>query len=132
MKILALALFVGFVSLAIAGGDAAKKIDFTGKIGELPKSWKIGKRSVGDGWGWQWKRDEDKAAPGCVNLAQTKADKKATLNLCIFEGAGYQDLDMTVSFKAVAGEVDEGGGLMWRLRDEGNYYVARMNPIEDN
>ena len=37
-----------------------------------------------------------------------------------------------VSFKAVKGEKDQGGGLVWRYQDANNYYVARMNPLEDN
>ena len=34
--------------------------------------------------------------------------------------------------RAVAGEVDRGGGLIWRARDAKNYYIARYNPLEDN
>jgi hypothetical protein len=34
--------------------------------------------------------------------------------------------------KAVAGETDQGGGLVWRARDAKNYYLARYNPLEDN
>ena len=39
---------------------------------------------------------------------------------------------MSVKFKAVAGKLDQGGGLVWRYRGAGNYYIARMNPLEDN
>jgi hypothetical protein len=34
--------------------------------------------------------------------------------------------------KAVAGEVDQGGGLVWRAKDAKNYYLARYNHLEDN
>jgi REP element-mobilizing transposase RayT len=34
--------------------------------------------------------------------------------------------------KAVAGEHDLGGGIVWRYQDANNYYVVRMNPLEDN
>jgi hypothetical protein len=37
-----------------------------------------------------------------------------------------------VAFKAVKGKLDQGGGLVWRWQDPGNYYIARMNPLEDN
>ena len=37
-----------------------------------------------------------------------------------------------VSFKAVKGKIDQGGGPVWRYQDENNYYIARMNPLEDN
>ena len=31
-----------------------------------------------------------------------------------------------------AGVVDQGGGLIWRVKDHDNYYIARWNPLEDN
>ena len=34
--------------------------------------------------------------------------------------------------RAVAGEVDRGGGVVWRAKDAKNYYIARYNPLEDN
>jgi len=30
------------------------------------------------------------------------------------------------------GEHDRGGGVIWRAKDENNYYVCRMNPLETN
>jgi hypothetical protein len=30
------------------------------------------------------------------------------------------------------GEKDQGGGVVWRYQDANNYYIARMNPLEDN
>jgi hypothetical protein len=37
-----------------------------------------------------------------------------------------------VRLKAVAGETDRGGGLVWRAKDKNNYYIARYNPLEPN
>ena len=48
------------------------------------------------------------------------------------EDGNYKDVELSVAFKAVAGEKDQGGGLVWRYRDANNYYVCRMNPLEDN
>ena len=30
------------------------------------------------------------------------------------------------------GKEDQGGGIVWRYQDAKNYYVARMNPLEEN
>ena len=30
------------------------------------------------------------------------------------------------------GDTDQGGGIVWRYQDANNYYVARLNPLEDN
>ena len=37
-----------------------------------------------------------------------------------------------VRFKAVAGTVDQAGGIAVRLSDADNYYVVRANALEDN
>ena len=81
-----------------------------------------------------WKIVEDKDAPkGPKVLAQTSADAPgAVFNLCVNDKAKFKDLDLSVAFKAVAGEVDQGGGPVWRYQDAENYYVARVNPLEDN
>ena len=34
--------------------------------------------------------------------------------------------------KAIAGDIDQGGGIVWRAKDASNYYLARYNPLEDN
>jgi hypothetical protein len=37
-----------------------------------------------------------------------------------------------VAFKALKGNADQGGGLVWRYQDANNYYVTRYNPLESN
>ena len=37
-----------------------------------------------------------------------------------------------VKFKALSGKEDQAGGVVWRLKDANNYYVARANALEDN
>jgi hypothetical protein len=48
------------------------------------------------------------------------------------EDSSYQDVEIIVSFKAMEGKLDQGGGIVWRYQDANNYYIARMNPLEDN
>jgi hypothetical protein len=44
----------------------------------------------------------------------------------------FQNGVINVKVKAVAGREDQGGGLIWRVQDKDNYYIARWNPLEDN
>jgi hypothetical protein len=37
-----------------------------------------------------------------------------------------------VSLKSIRGEIDQGGGVVWRYQDANNYYIARYNPLESN
>ena len=42
------------------------------------------------------------------------------------------DIDLQVSFLAIEGKADMGGGLIWRATDDRNYYLTRANPLEQN
>jgi hypothetical protein len=100
--------------------------------GKVPAGWKEAR--TGKGEGSVWKVVEDRTAPGKTGyaLAQTASGPKALFNLCVAEDTSFKDGTVRVSFKAVKGEDDQGGGLVWRYQDANNYYVARMNPLEDN
>ena len=37
-----------------------------------------------------------------------------------------------VKFKALSGEEDQAGGVVWRWKDGNRYYVARANALENN
>lgn len=81
----------------------------------------------------EWKVVADETAPSRPNvLAQMAKSASSTFNLTLISATTYQDTDLSVRMKAVAGEVDQGGGLVWRAKDAGNYYIVRYNPLEDN
>ena len=66
-------------------------------------------------------------------FALTKTENhNGTFNLAIADNRRFKDIDLTVKVKAVTGEEDQGGGPMWRCKDEDNYYVCRFNPLEGN
>jgi len=101
------------------------------RVGEMPLGWTVSK--TGQGPGSQWAVVEDATAPGGKALAQTSdRGPRPLFNLCIADETRFQDVDLSVSFKANAGKIDQGGGPVWRYRDADNYYVARVNPLEDN
>ena len=88
--------------------------------GKLPQGWIAAK--TGEGPGSVWQVVEDSTAPGGKALAQTSADgPKALFNLCVAEKSNYLDVDLQVAFKAEAGKIDQGGGLVWRYKDANNY-----------
>jgi hypothetical protein len=102
------------------------------RVGDLPEGWVAAK--TGEGPGSVWKVVEDATVGhGPKALAQTSDQGPNRLfNLCVAENTRFADVDVTVDFKAMAGKLDQGGGLVWRYQDAGNYYIARMNPLEDN
>lgn len=52
--------------------------------------------------------------------------------LVLVEGTKAADLELEVSFLAIAGKGDMGGGLIWRAKEDRNYYLTRANPLEQN
>jgi hypothetical protein len=65
-------------------------------------------------------------------LAQSAKNVNAVFNITLISDTHARDVDLSVRMKAVAGETDQGGGLVWRAKDAKNYYLARYNPLEDN
>ena len=76
---------------------------------------------------WEVAKDGDNHV-----LYQKAKNEDATFNVALIQGTSYKDIDLSVKLRAVAGEVDRGGGVVWRAKDAKNYYIARYNPLEDN
>ena len=99
-------------------------------VGGLPAGWRA---DVLNGKGymprWEVVADPDEPARGRVlaMTGQAHASKK-TANLFWNESIRFMDGTLEVDFKVVSGEKSEGGGLMWRIQDEDNYYLAAYNP----
>ena len=89
---------------------------------------------TGSGAPAQWELLGDPTAPTKRKvLAQTSSDRTDyRFPLAILDAPAPADLDVSVRFKPVAGEVDRAAGLAVRLRDRNNYYVVRANALEDN
>jgi hypothetical protein len=125
---------VMFLAVAfLAGNLRAETWDFEkDKPGKLPAGWTADK--TGEGSGSVWQIREDASAPKGKKVLAQVSDQgpKRFFNLCVNDQAKFGDLDLMVRFKAVEGKIDRGGGPVWRYRDHGNYYIARMNPLEDN
>jgi hypothetical protein len=71
-------------------------------------------------------------ADGRKVLAQQAKITDKVFNVALVTGTHAKDVDLSVKLRAVAGELDRGGGLIWRAKDKHNYYIARYNPLEDN
>jgi hypothetical protein len=119
---LGLALALGAIAAAGPGPDGRKVRDF-----EADEPGKIAPGFAGAAGRWEVVQDD-----GNRVLAQRARNDDATFNLALAEGTAFRDVDLSVRMRAVAGEIDRGGGLVWRARDARNYYVCRYNPLEDN
>jgi hypothetical protein len=117
--------------MLIAGNGAAAQ--------NAARSWKFDTDKVGEGAkGFtnevgKWEVVADAGAPSKPNaLAQIAKSSNSTFNITLVNDTNYKDVDISVKMKAIAGNNDQGGGIVWRAKDAKNYYVARFNPLEDN
>jgi len=121
------------VAAAQAADERAKTFTFgRGDLGKVPAGWKA--EQTGKGEGSVWKVVEDATAPSKSGfaLAQMAESPGPMFNLCVLQDSNLADVELRVKFKSVEGVRDQGGGLVWRYQDANNYYIARMNPLEDN
>lgn len=118
-------------SIQPAGKTLADHFD-KDPIGKLPAHFHSALTGKGAEGAWVVKPDE--TAPSKPNvLAQTSTDRTDyRFPMAILDEGSFKDLDLSVKFKAVSGEVDQAAGLVFRYRDPNNYYVVRANALEDN
>lgn len=105
-------------------------------VGKLPVGWRVeGTKQSGPLATWQVVEDATAPSPPrALGLVESKHGSDPTYNLCWVGGGhlSFRDGTIALRVKAVSGEVDQGGGPMWRVRDHGNYYICRVNPLERN
>jgi hypothetical protein len=116
-----------------AAAEKAREIRFgPGDLGRVPAGWVAAKTGQGEGSVWKVVADDTAPSKSGFVLAQTAESPGPMFNLCVLQDGSHRDVELTVAFKAVQGARDQGGGFVWRYQDANNYYVARMNPLEDN
>ncbi|HEV2293754.1 MAG TPA: family 16 glycoside hydrolase [Tepidisphaeraceae bacterium] len=119
--------------LSLAAQLAERRIDFENhEIGEPPRF--MTSAVTGDFKEGKWIVEPSEGAPSGENvLAQRDADDtEHRYALCTVDGERTADIDAEVQFKAIAGEVDQAGGIVVRYIDRNDYYLARANALEDN
>lgn len=89
---------------------------------------------TGSGKPGVWVVVEDPSAPsGHRVLAQTDADPTGyRFPLALLDGVTAKDAEISVKFKPVSGREDQAAGIVWRYRDNDNYYIVRANALEGN
>ena len=128
----------GFLLLAalvflMSGAAQAETINFdSDSIGPLSSGWTSAMTHSGGPPRWEIVRDD--TAPSKSNvLAQLSSDNtRGRYPLAVLNKVSGKNGDLRVKFKAISGEVDASGGLVWRYLDENNYYIVRANALEDN
>ncbi|HAF02373.1 MAG TPA: hypothetical protein DCO65_06010 [Spartobacteria bacterium] len=121
-------LFASLASTAVAALSSADTVNFDNfKTGAAPPGWTATQTGSGSA---KWSVEKDDSAPSKPNVL--KQSGEATFPVCIKNDSNLKDGFVEVKFKPIAGKEDQAGGVIWRVRDANNYYIARANALEDN
>src|SRR5260370_1514787 len=96
-------------------------------VGQAPPGWTVTKTGGGNA---KWTIEKDDPAPSKPNVL--KQSGVATYPVCFKDDTNLKDGFVEVKFKSISGKEDQAGGVVWRLKDANNYYVARANALEGN
>ena len=138
---------------ADAGNSGPVVADFSGEtVGAAPVSfapavgnWRIGidggnKVLVVDGSKWR----QGQAAAGLADKARALYGDRYAEFLDNVKAYAYYPFavckqvenftngEITMRFKAIAGRIDQGAGILFDLKPNGDYYAIRANPLENN
>jgi hypothetical protein len=97
------------------------------KPGAIPPGW-IGTETGGGNPKWIVEKDD--SAPSKPNVLKQSGEAKYCV--AVKNDANLRDGHVEVKFKPISGKEDQAAGLVWRYRDNNNYYVVRANALEGN
>jgi len=111
---------IGAAPVALAGADGFDQA-------AAPAGWSCGVTGRGTP---RWAVEADQTAPSKPNVLRQSG--RGTFPWCAKRDVVLTDGFVQVKFKSEQGREDRAGGVVWRFKDGGNYYVARGNALEGN
>jgi hypothetical protein len=129
-RILAALIFVA--ASVLAAPASAQRVSFADTpLDGMPKDFVAA--LTGQGKPGKWAVVEDATAENARVLAQLDPDPTDyRFPLAIYGPTFPSDVEVTTRFKAISGKEDQAGGVVVRLIDRNNYYIARANALENN
>ncbi len=130
LPILALVLLAG-CNTSTTVKPTAGAIGFDGPV---TTTWRAGSTG-GRGPTATWEIRADKhavSAPNVLAMTSENHESEDRYNLYWSNSPSFGDGRLAVAVRADDGYIDQGGGPIWRVQDENNYYVCRINPLEAN
>jgi hypothetical protein len=97
-----------------------------------PAGFSFGRTGSGKPGTWVIRAEPDAPSKPSL-LAQVDADRTDNrFPVAVANEPSLRDVRLSVRCKPVAGSVDQACGLVFRFRDENNYYLTRANALENN
>lgn len=100
--------------------------------GAPPTGFSFGRTGSGRPGHWVVRAVADAPSPPNV-LTQEDSDRTDyRFPVAVADTPVFGDVSVSVRCKPVGGHVDRACGIVWRYRDENNYYLTRANALENN
>jgi hypothetical protein len=130
MKMIMLFMALAALGATVVVQGASRRVDFSDDaVGQPPKGFEFG-YTAKTGAPGKWVVEAEGANK---YLAQVDADNtRARFPVAVLSDISAADIDLSVRFRAISGRVDQAAGLVWRYRDQDNYYIVRANALEGN
>jgi hypothetical protein len=114
------------VAFALTAGADTVNFD-SSETGKPPSGWTATQTSDGHA---KWTVEKDDTAPSKSNVL--KQSGAADYPVAFEDDTMLKDGFVEVKFKPVSGQEDQAAGVVWRVQDKENYYIARANALEGN
>ncbi len=98
------------------------------ETGKTPSGWT--QYFTGTGTKTDWKIVDDNGNNVLAQLSEENIEDH--FNEIVYNGFKIKNAELEVRIKGFKGEMDKGGGFVWRFIDRNNHYIVRSNPEEDN
>jgi hypothetical protein len=130
MKMIMLFMALAALGATVVVQGASRRVDFSDDaVGQPPKGFEFG-YTAKTGAPGKWIVETEGANK---YLAQVDADNtRARFPVAVLSDISAADIDLSVRFRPISGRVDQAAGLVWRYRDQDNYYIVRANALEGN
>jgi hypothetical protein len=127
-----LVILILLIAMGFAAPASAQRVSFAdAPLEGMPKDFVTA--LTGQGKPGKWTVVEDASAEGGRALAQLDPDPTDyRFPLAIYMPTVPSDVEVSTRFKAISGKEDQAGGVVVRLIDRNNYYIARANALENN
>ena len=122
---------IGVAITAAAAPMSAQLLSFDAD-NRLPAGWRA---DATGGKPAEWKVTRDPRAlspPNTLSITHLNDTSRGNFNLFWSPTVRFRNGSIETSIRAISGAIDQGGGVIWRAQDAGNYYIARYNPLERN
>lgn len=113
--------------------SGATAVTLTGDSRGQPTGWTIAHTGAGPAGAWLVSAPE-----GSPVMLRAELDPRAgtpagdTFRLAFDPNTRFENGSLWLTVLPLAGNVDQGGGIIWRVQNPSNYYLLRANPLENN